>query len=112
MDESVIRLHEDRLREELALLSAEGELGAEDRATVTLDQQSVGRLSRMDAMQRQAMAAARARRLEVRRGRIEAALARIREGEFGRCVECGEEIAAARLDLDPTVPTCIGCARS
>lgn len=111
MDEAAIRGHEARLRAELAVLEAEGDLGAEDRATVMLDQQSVGRLSRMDAMQRQAMAAARARRLEARRGRIAATLARIREDEFGYCVECGDEIAPARLDQDPTVATCIDCAR-
>ena len=112
MDESVIRGYEARLRSELASLDAEGALGAENRATVTLDQQSVGRLSRMDALQRQAMAAAQSRRLDSRRGRIEAALARIRDGEFGACVECGEDIAAARLDIDPTVATCVECARS
>lgn len=111
MDESVIRVYEARLRDELASLAGQDLLGAENRATVTLDQQSVGRLSRMDAMQRQAMAAAGARRLGARRSRIEGALERIREGEFGWCAECGGEIALARLDLDPTVTTCIGCAR-
>lgn len=112
MEASVIRDCEARLKAELAALKAEGDLGAEERATVTLDQQSVGRLSRMDALQRQAMAEAWSRRLYARRSRIEAALARIREGEFGYCVECGEEIAPARLNLDPTVLTCVECARA
>ncbi len=111
MDETTTRDLEARLRAELTSLEAEGELGAEDRATVMLDQQSVGRLSRMDAMQRQAMAAARARRLDARRGRILAALARIEEGEFGYCAECGDDISTGRLEQDPTVSTCIDCAR-
>ncbi len=111
MDETRTRDYEARLRGELALLEAEGQLGAEDRAIVVLDQQSVGRLSRMDAMQRQAMASARARRLDARRGKISAALARIGEGEFGYCINCGEEIASARLDQDPAASTCIDCAR-
>jgi DnaK suppressor protein len=33
------------------------------------------------------------------------------EGEYGFCTECGEDIATKRLELDPTLPTCINCAR-
>lgn len=110
MDETVIAQMARRLRQELGSLSAERALSADDRATVALDQQSVGRLSRMDAMQRQAMAAAQARRLTARRRRIEAALARIESEEFGWCTGCGEAISLARLELDPTVATCFDCA--
>lgn len=100
-----------RLEEALAALDADEALGREDRATVLLDQQSVGRLSRMDALQRQAMAQAAERRRLGQRRRIAAALARIEEGEFGYCTDCGEEIAPARLEQDPAVPTCLSCAR-
>lgn len=82
-----------------------------DRVTVMLDQTSVGRLSRMDAMQQQAMAQATQRRRSTRNLRIMAALHRIKEGEFGYCQDCGDEIAKARLDLDPTTPTCLTCAK-
>ncbi|RSK33661.1 TraR/DksA family transcriptional regulator [Rhodovulum iodosum] len=85
--------------------------GAEGTETVILDQQSVGRLSRMDALQQQAMAKATQARRAGQATRIRAALARIEEGEFGYCTECGDEIAHGRLDLDPTTPTCISCAR-
>lgn len=111
MDESVTHGYEARLRAELDGLATGDGLGAEDRAIVALDQQAIGRLSRMDALQRQAMATAQGRRQDARRGRIVAALRRIEKGEFGYCAECGEDIAPARLELDPTVPTCIGCAR-
>jgi RNA polymerase-binding transcription factor DksA len=47
-------------------------------------------------------------RTEVRR--IRAALERIRNGEYGYCVECGTEIAPARLDLLPATPFCAACA--
>ncbi len=96
---------------EKAELAAENRTAAEDQATVTLDQQSVGRLSRMDAMQRQAMAQATARRRRDRDKRIAAALSRIDDGEFGYCIDCGEDIGQARLTLDPTLPTCVSCAR-
>lgn len=77
---------------------------------VDLDQSSVGRLSRMDAMQSQAMALENKRRREVLLVRIEAALERIEEGEFGFCASCDEEIAPRRLELDPSNPFCVTCA--
>ncbi len=99
------------LEEELNALEREDTLGADDQKTVTLDQQSVGRLSRMDAIQRQAMAQATARRRAARRVRIIAALKRLKEGEFGYCQECGEDIPPGRIALDPTVVTCLPCAK-
>lgn len=99
------------LNEELMAMDSEDALGADDQKTVTLDQQSVGRLSRMDAMQRQAMAQALARRRAARRQRILAALKRVAEDEFGYCQECGDDIAPARLTLDPTVSLCLNCAK-
>lgn len=82
----------------------------ESRATVVLDQQSVGRLSRMDALQGQAMAQAEEDRRQQAIRRIDAALSRIAQEEYGECIECGEWIAAKRLEWDPTVLKCIDCA--
>ncbi|MGM0412536.1 MAG: TraR/DksA family transcriptional regulator [Pseudomonadota bacterium] len=79
-------------------------------ATVELDQQRQGRLSRMDALQGQAMAKASAERAQQRLRLIDAALARIEEGEYGLCRECDEPIAPARLAADPPAPLCIHCA--
>lgn len=81
-----------------------------DRGPRELDQQAVGRLSRIDSLQVQAMALETSRRRAAQLGRIEAALERMESGEYGFCVECGEEIAARRLDLDPAAPLCISCA--
>jgi RNA polymerase-binding transcription factor DksA len=41
--------------------------------------------------------------------RLQAALDRLRDGEYGTCVECGEEIAPARLRALPEVQTCVRC---
>lgn len=81
------------------------------RDTVELDQQSVGRLSRMDAMQQQEMAQAEARRRTSDLARIDIALKRIEEDEYGWCAECGEPIAYKRLEIDPAAALCIGCAK-
>ena len=64
----------------------------------------------MDAMQQQAMADAEARRRQSDIARIDAALKRIEEGEFGWCLTCGEQIAEQRLDIDPMATQCIACA--
>ena len=95
------------LRDELEALSDAAE---EARSTVHLDQQSVGRLSRMDALQSQAMAQATERTRLAAIKRIDAALQRIDDGDYGICTECGEEIAVRRLEIDPAVPQCVGCA--
>lgn len=89
----------------------EQDIGSEQaRSVVALDQTSVGRLSRMDAMQGQAMAQATQRRRQVEMQRISAALKRIEEDEYGWCIDCGDEIAAKRLEFDPTATLCIACA--
>ncbi|AKQ40975.2 transcriptional regulator TraR/DksA family protein [Aurantiacibacter atlanticus] len=98
------------LNERLAELDRLDRLSAEGREPVTLQQDSVGRLSRMDAMQQQAMAQAEGRRRQAERARIAAAIARLEEGEWGFCMTCGETIAQGRLANDPAVANCIGCA--
>jgi RNA polymerase-binding transcription factor DksA len=42
---------------------------------------------------------------------VDAALARIDAGTFGRCTACGEPIAEARLDALPWAALCIDCQR-
>jgi DnaK suppressor protein len=84
--------------------------GEEASRVVELDQTSVGRLSRMDALQGQAMSQERARRRQLELRRIAAALRRLDKGEFGDCQDCGEPIAVRRLEMDPAVTLCIGCA--
>ena len=94
-------------REALAEVASSGDDAA---GTVELDQTRVGRLSRMDALQAQAMAKESGRRRQLELQRIAAALERIDDEGFGYCLGCGEEIAPARLQFDPAVTLCIDCA--
>tara|TARA_B110000037_G_C17118702_1_gene504857 strand:+ start:2195 stop:2545 length:351 start_codon:yes stop_codon:yes gene_type:complete len=84
----------------------------EDVAPVKLDQTSVGRLSRMDAMQGQAMAEEVKRRRGQELLRIRSALERITgyDEEYGYCVKCGEAINEERLVFDPSIVLCKKCA--
>lgn len=79
-------------------------------ATVVLDQSSVGRLSRMDAMQGQQMALESERRRKEKLIQIKSALNRVEAGIFGYCLVCDNEIAAGRLTVDPTVTRCVDCS--
>ncbi len=107
LDVKAIRRTLEDEREALAKASA---ATAEERAPVELDQQSVGRLSRMDAIQVQAMAVATESRRQDRLQRIEAALRRLDDGEYGYCLGCDEDIPAKRLAIDPAVTRCVDCA--
>ncbi len=83
----------------------------EASAPVQLDQTQQGRLSRMDAIQQQAMADETRRRRLRQIKMIEAALQRLADGDYGYCIVCGEEIEAKRLLLDAALPTCVAHAK-
>jgi len=106
-----LELFRQKLIAQRDALVAQDAMSEADRAPVTLDQDSVGRLSRIDAMQIQAMAVAQQRRRQAERAAIDAALGRIDTGEFGYCLKCGEEIAPARIEHNPAASSCIQCAR-
>jgi DnaK suppressor protein len=110
MDDAQLIEFRQRIEALLAELQDEDTRGQSGQATVELDQQAVGRLSRMDALQNQAMAKAGHARRHAQRTRLRAALARIDEGEFGYCEDCGDEIDLGRLELDPAATRCISCA--
>ena len=100
----------DKLLALRADLQSIAEIGDESAAVVELDQTKVGRLSRMDAMQAQAMAKASSNRRQVMLTNITAALKRIDDDEYGLCRECEEAINPKRLEFDPTAIHCINCA--
>jgi DnaK suppressor protein len=97
-----------RLREDLESLAATSDQSSQ---TVELDQARVGRLSRMDALQGQAMAKESSRRRQIMLRNIAAALARVESGDYGRCQSCDEPINPKRLEFDPAAALCIQCAQ-
>lgn len=96
-----------KLRESLITL---GEASQASSKPVLLDQSAVGRLSRMDAMQSQAMSLEVKRRRSLQLERIAGALQRIENDAFGDCLKCEESIPSKRLDFDPTTFLCVSCA--
>ncbi|MEM7003204.1 MAG: TraR/DksA C4-type zinc finger protein [Pseudomonadota bacterium] len=93
-------------------LHAEAQQGEAAAGTVELDQSKVGRLSRMDALQGQAMAQAAQVRRQQSLKLVELALQRLAAGEYGDCVDCEEPIDPRRLAVDPLARRCIQCAEA
>jgi len=103
----------DCFRSSLELLAEEirsaMESSKEDSGVVELDT-SIGRLSRMDAMQNQQMALELRRRQEQQLQRIANALKRMDKGTYGLCGKCKQLIAEVRLEVSPDVVLCVRCA--
>ena len=100
-----------KLEEERATISTLKVATTMNRAPVELDQTKQGRLSRMDAIQLKEMAEEQDRRRELRMLRIDSALKRIENCEFGFCVRFKGVIETKRLKFDPSSPVCIQCAQ-
>lgn len=63
----------------------------------------------IEAIERREIGFATRELLVERVQRLRTALERVRDGEYGTCVECGEAIAPARLRVMPEVETCVRC---
>lgn len=96
---------------EKALANLERSMVLTDDASrpVELDQTAVGRLSRMDSLQNQAMSSNLQDRERARLANILAALERIEKGTYGVCGECRGGIEYGRLLVFPEAATCAGC---
>ena len=79
------------------------------RNPVELDQQSIGRLTRIDAIQQQQLQIASEKNRLNRINLLNATLKRIETGNFGYCIICEEDIPFKRLLIDPVVIKCTTC---
>lgn len=95
------------LKDELERLLAESSASSQ---VVDLDQ-PIGRLSRMDALQQQAMAVANRAGHQQRLVLVEAALQAIKMERYGECRRCEEPIGYSRLDVRPESPFCLDCQK-
>lgn len=104
----------DVLRAELerALAKLTRSMKTTNRAArpVKLDQTSVGRLSRIDALQNQSFTQGLQERERVKAAQLTEALQRLEAGSYGTCEGCGEPIGFERLSLFPETRTCSRCA--
>jgi DnaK suppressor protein len=115
MDQPLSREQLEALRDRLEVAERETLAGlaasTADAKPVGLEL-SIGRLTRVDALQSQHMAEARRQRLTVQLAQIRSALGRVRDGSYGVCAECGEPIPFERLKARPEALQCKDCVRS
>jgi DnaK suppressor protein len=71
---------------------------------------SIGRVSRMDAINNKSVAEATLRTARRKLSSLETALHKIAEPNFGKCTRCGQAIRPARLMFMPESERCIRCA--
>lgn len=110
LDDDQLALMQQALERRMATLAGLDDQRRDATATVELDQTRTGRLSRMDALQAQAMARATEARSQQEIRRIQAALQRMAKGDYGICPRCEEPVALERLRADPATVLCINCA--
>lgn len=98
---------------EASLTKLERSMQSSRRAArpVKLDQTSVGRLSRIDAIQNQSLTQGLQHREHARAALLASALARLEQGTYGLCTGCEGPIQFERLSVFPETPTCSRCAR-
>ncbi|MBT8148943.1 MAG: hypothetical protein HKO71_07090 [Pseudomonadales bacterium] len=107
-DKQELAAHIDR---QLQALLQEQQRAEVDGQPVQLDQQSVGRVSRIDAIQQQQMALARLAQLQQRRAALQQARQALQsDDDYGYCEQCDALIPLARLKIDPAARCCVGCA--
>ncbi len=104
----------NEFKQQLLALKSTYEVRAENNQdalqTVELDQNRMGRLTRMDALQGQQMAQEAERRRLLQIKQIDGALLRIAHKDFGNCYQCDTEIHLDRLRFDPTITRCVDCS--
>ncbi|MCP4432386.1 MAG: TraR/DksA family transcriptional regulator [Gammaproteobacteria bacterium] len=99
----------DLLKHQKKQLQKQLENTRADSQPVTLDQQSVGRVSRIDAIQQQQMAIANREQNKNLLIAINKSLSRFDNDEYGFCLECGEAVGFKRLQVQPHTDFCLAC---
>lgn len=69
-----------------------------------------GRLSRMDAINNKTINDAALRKQKGQLQKLERALERVEEGNYGTCLKCGDDIPVGRLKFMPWTTKCVKCA--
>jgi DnaK suppressor protein len=94
----------------VAELDAELDGETKDSEKIVELDSSIGRLSRMDAMQSQQMALELRRRKEQQLMRVQNALKRGDRGTYGVCGKCRVPMPEERLEIQPEAVLCVRCS--
>lgn len=82
----------------------------EDATQPIAPENSIGRVSRMDAINNKSVSEAALRSSRKKLSSLEAALTKVDLPDFGACTRCGQAIPPARLMFMPQSNRCVRCA--
>ncbi len=108
MDRDRLQAERERLTQQVASLADDFSAIVESSELVSTDDEHDPDGSTV-AFERQ-MVAGLLREARIQRDEIDAALARVEDGTYGRCTTCDDEISPERLEALPATTTCIHCA--
>jgi len=110
MNDSDLNKFKQKLENQKDELMSYQKMAQNSTQTVDLDQSSVGRVSRGDALQAQSMAIEATRLRQQHLRQVSTALALIASGDYGYCSVCDSEIDPRRLEIEPSSTMCVPCA--
>jgi DnaK suppressor protein len=71
---------------------------------------AIGRLTRMDAINSRSINEAALQKAKQSLSQLEHSLIRLKDPDFGLCIECEEQIPLGRLRIMPETRLCVKCA--
>ena len=107
-----IKLLGDELSRLKGILEEQLRISEESSGIVQLDQTTIGRVSRIDAIQQQKMLQSTRQSAKTRLIRINRALTFLAQGEYGYCQNCDTTIGLPRLQAQPESTLCLNCQQS
>jgi len=108
MDQTQLNEFRQKIKQRLEVITSElADINSNTEAIAP--DVSIGRLSRLDAMQSQQMSLAGRRLLERERTQLADALKRIESGRYGFCQLCGKPIDPERLSYQLHAVACVPC---
>ncbi len=99
----------EKLAEQI-LLTEKKILGYEEASAPVSPDDSIGRVSRMDAINNKAVVEAALRTARTKLARLRNMEAQIDDPKLGLCRRCGRSIPVARILLMPESPFCVRCS--
>ena len=96
--------------EEAIVATSEEILQLEENTQPISPENSIGRVSRMDAINNKSVSEATLRTTRRKLANLKMALSKIDSPAFGMCARCGQPIPTARLMYMPQSNYCVRCA--
>jgi RNA polymerase-binding transcription factor len=109
MDKDKLAFFKDKINAEISILQVKI-LDLKEITKPIPPENAIGRISRMDAINNRSVNEATLRTAENKLIKLEMALEKTKESQFGVCIRCGQKIPEGRLMIMPESTKCVNCA--